>query len=536
MYQVRCFPPPIAPNLTSHRSRTQQRPQETQTTERTTLKHIRSLRPTTEESTGSRTTPRRRQKIGKHSILSWYQSFTHLFQHQAEVTRLRNELARVQKLNTEYNERFEKQRKQKDTLDIRIQDLKKAALADQTEVRDLKQKLRSLDNERTQLSTKQGEAAEFKKALQALESKRRDELKERDRRIADLEKCVALEKRKRESAEGQLQDMNGKANEETHEALATAQRLQTQVEDAQEEGRHAHAQLTALQELSTTKSEQLLSQLEQYQTTLTLVAQEYSQLASTTVPISIHTRVKHQHAILQLHSSRLERKLSNCQDQVIELANLVRYTKEANAILTTRLRDTEEESRFYAQTLSETTATPDLPYDHTLDDLALDIEREFHEADVQIQQVHNATEPLLTDLYRLMCDDLLFHYSIIDKDLSNEHNLVQQHAADLSNVISARDALSTQVQTIQAEYASVLAQLSANAASLEESKLSLVASEQKLANAELRFQSETTKNQEHLKKERDTVNRLTGIIQKNQMAEDALRADIEQCVTPLFKW
>ncbi|KAG6899981.1 hypothetical protein C0993_004749 [Termitomyces sp. T159_Od127] len=112
--------------------------------------------------------------------------------HQAEVERLKSELARCQKLVTEQTDRGDKQKKQIDLLESRIQDLKKTNATDQTEIRDLRVKLRTSEHEKNQLTTKQGEASEAKKSLQSLELKRREELREKDRRIAELYKSVMV--------------------------------------------------------------------------------------------------------------------------------------------------------------------------------------------------------------------------------------------------------------------------------------------------------------------------------------------------------
>src|SRR5882757_1591850 len=93
-------------------------------------------------------------------------------------------------------------------------------------------KLRMAEHERTQLSSKQGEAWETKRALQALETKRKDEMREKDKKIAELEKALAGEKRKREGIDARLAEVNAKADEETQKARQTAQDLQKQLDDA----------------------------------------------------------------------------------------------------------------------------------------------------------------------------------------------------------------------------------------------------------------------------------------------------------------
>ena len=101
------------------------------------------------------------------------------------MDRLKSELARAQKSNSENSDRTDKLKKQNDLLDSRLQELKKSNESSQAEVKELRSKLRVSEHERNQLASKQGDLGETKKALQALDGKRRDEMRERDRKIAD---------------------------------------------------------------------------------------------------------------------------------------------------------------------------------------------------------------------------------------------------------------------------------------------------------------------------------------------------------------
>jgi len=127
-------------------------------------------------------------------------------QHQTELERLKLELTRSRQTTIEQADRLEKLKKQNDTFEVRIQDMKKSMSADQAEIKDLRVKLRMAEHERTQLSSKQGEL-ETKKALQAVESRREGDVRERDRKIAELEKTLAGEKKKREGADARLKEV-----------------------------------------------------------------------------------------------------------------------------------------------------------------------------------------------------------------------------------------------------------------------------------------------------------------------------------------
>ena len=82
------------------------------------------------------------------------------------MDRLKSELARAQKSNSENSDRADKLKKQNDLLDSRLQELKKLNESSQAEVKELRSKLRVSEHERNQLASKQGDLGETKKALQ----------------------------------------------------------------------------------------------------------------------------------------------------------------------------------------------------------------------------------------------------------------------------------------------------------------------------------------------------------------------------------
>ncbi|CCM05073.1 uncharacterized protein FIBRA_07279 [Fibroporia radiculosa] len=142
--------------------------------------------------------------------------------HHLESERLKLELSRAQRTNTEHVERADKLKKQNDVLEARLQDLKKSNGVEQNELRELRTKLKAVEHERAQLATKQGEASDMKKALQVAEAKRRDDLRERDKRIAELEKAFSSEKKRREMAEAKLTEVKVKVDAEKQEIRALA--------------------------------------------------------------------------------------------------------------------------------------------------------------------------------------------------------------------------------------------------------------------------------------------------------------------------
>lgn len=398
---------------------------------------------------------------------------------------------------------------------MRVQDLKKAASTDQAEIKDLRAKLRMCEHERAQLAGKQGEAGELKKALQSLESKRKDELRERDRKIAELEKCLAGETRRRESAETRLQELKGKGDQAAEAAHAESRALQAEAAQAREEREEALVSLETLREEAATKEEALVEQVEQHRILLGVVSEEYARLASCTVPASTYARTKHEHTVLQLRTWRLERKLANSEGQVVELANLIRQTKDANTHLARTIQDTEAELSF-AWSLQHAPREPRAdPTLHT--DLAHAIAaRRRHD-------LEHRTHELTSQFYALTADELLLAYSHSEHELHEARALLQERAAAVQAASAARDALAAELQTAR-EAQDAADELRARAGVLQA----------RVTEIEEKLRADAQLHATALNKEKDKVRRATEIVQKSQMAEDGLRAEIDQCAVLFF--
>ncbi|KII92246.1 hypothetical protein PLICRDRAFT_466038 [Plicaturopsis crispa FD-325 SS-3] len=447
--------------------------------------------------------------------------------HAAEVDRLKTDLARAHKSAADQSERLEKMKKQNDALDVRIQECKKAALADQAEAKDLRVKLRMSEHERTQLAAKHGEAGDAKKALQAAESRRKDEVRERDRRIADLEKALAGETRRREAAEAKMQEAKAKAEGDAE----TAQALRTQLSTAKDEARRAQESLRALEDDASSSEDALVQQLQQHQMVLARVAQDYGRLAAHAVPAPAHADLKHAHAALQIKTARLERKLANAEGQVIELAHLVRHTTDDNALLATRLRDAEDEAASYFQALKDHRAIPTATDDNDVFAAAATVERHILDAEKTVRDDRARQVELLGEWYRLQCGELLFAASVLDKAWSAEKALVQRHAADLAEAATMRDAFKTQLDDMRGQLDAMRKQLEDVRGQHENAQRELVAAtaaceEEKAVRAAKVGAAQTEMREQ-------AAQRLSAAAQKSKMAEEALRAEVEQLTAEL---
>ncbi|KAJ7647406.1 hypothetical protein FB45DRAFT_734139 [Roridomyces roridus] len=342
--------------------------------------------------------------------------------HQAEVERLRLDLFRSQNAVAD----FEKQMKKTVLLESRVQELKKVSSTEQAELRELRVKLKASEHERAQLFSKHGEVGDLKGALQSL----RDEVREKDRLIADLQKAVAAEREKRELEK------------------AESQQVQSQL---QEETRQQHS---------------LIDQLEQHRQLLTRASEEYGRLVQKTVLASVHSQLKHEHGLSLMRTWRLERKLANSEGQITELVNLIRHAKDTNAVLARQVDDLREECGFYAAQVTLSQEPPQLA------PLYSDLCAAVHDSN-ETRRVLHETDRSLLELYHLTCRDLA------DAHLGACLEREQQRLA-LQDAQSRRDALETESAKLRQDRDAVIQRLDEAVASLARAERDNLEYEQKI--------------------------------------------------------
>ncbi|KAI0066083.1 hypothetical protein BV25DRAFT_1988564 [Artomyces pyxidatus] len=455
--------------------------------------------------------------------------------YQSDLDRLKGELVKAQKANTEQAERIDKIKKQNDTLDARIQDLKRANLSDQTEIKDLRVKLRISEQERLQLSAKQVETGDAKKALHNLEARRREESRERDRQLADLQRSLAVERKRREAAEGRLQDLDGTVNKEAQESRASLERLQILLKDAQEEkGRVQHTLETERAEAKD-REEERVAQLEALRVLLGRAAEQYGRLASETVPRATHDRLKGDHASSQIRIFRLERKLANCEGQVSQLASLIRQTKDANEFLLDCLRDADEDWSRHISAWQDVTShmrrlTPS--QDSLVEDL-YSAREDLLQVDLQSEALHGSTLQLSVYFQRYIKRDLLLAMDATTKDLADERAQVERRNLELEALKESRDVAVNDIQALRVDIGACQRELVETKASLEDAVDREATLARRLADGESRLREQAASHLQALEREKETIQRLTSSVQKSRMAEEALRADIDQLTNEL---
>ncbi|KAK7692311.1 hypothetical protein QCA50_003936 [Cerrena zonata] len=452
--------------------------------------------------------------------------------HAAEVDRLKSDLARTQKTNNEHAERTEKLKKQNELLDNRVQELKKSNDSSQAEIKDLRAKLRVSEHERNQLTSKQGDLNETKKALQALDSKRRDELRERDRKIAELDKSLASEKKKRELAESKLSGINTKASSELQATKDALKSLEAELHVAQAETRKAKDSLATLQAQTEDSEEELLAQLEQHRCMLSRVADEYGRLASSTISKAKYDKVRSENNLKQLRIIRLERKLANTEGQVTELAHFIRTTKDESTFLSQRLREAEYEALLYSSLLREARDEFPLP-DHAVHEELASRRLEFEDIRLQSQQVINDDLASWADFHRLRTNLLLLHASSLIRHVDDRESQLRTQSDKVASFERQQNVLQDNFSKLQTEKETFSSQLAESATALAIAQGETFHLKKQLSEVQTSTKAELEKARNTVAQEKQVAQKLAVTAQEAQAAEAALMDEIEQLTVDL---
>ncbi|KAJ3749081.1 hypothetical protein DFH05DRAFT_634999 [Lentinula detonsa] len=433
--------------------------------------------------------------------------------HQVEVERLKLDIARLQKINAELTDCTYKQKKQKEALELRVDELKKTSNADKAEIKDLGVKLRMSEHMRTQMTAKHGDMADMKKALQSSETRRKEEMKERDKTVADLGKTSSTEKKKREMAEGRLKETEAMHIAEIGKMKETVEKLKSGIVAAHDGTQQMQLRLDATMSEAKSTEETLLAQLKDHKHMLSNVAEQYGILASSTVPKTTFEGLRLENYALQIQAARSSRKLGNTETQVSELANLIRQSKEDNQLLRGFINDLMQELNSY---IDDATSKPALPPSYAeFDQIIASLDRDFEESQEEETKANIETLALEAQFYHLQHDDLLSAYAEVETELLETLAV----ASKLSEVEQQRDTAQELLQAMT---------ITAEGLRMSSDKF-----KQRVQELEDRLELEMNKASELLQKEKDTVHRLTTTVQKSRMAEDGLRAENEQLTSEL---
>lgn len=410
--------------------------------------------------------------------------------------------------------------------------MKKTTLSDQLEIKDLRAKLRLAENEKAQLSSKQENVAGAKKAMHAAEAKRKEELREKDRRIAELERALAAEKEKRESAETKAVRARGEISSELQEARAESRGLRGELREAQSEADKAKAALVVLRSEAEEMEEELLEQLDNHRAMLARVAQEYAQLASTAVSRETHEHVKHESLALQLRVNKLERKSANTESQVAELANFIRHTQEQNAFLVALLRDAEEQLAYYAEALRNASSSEVVApgEDAHLARLVYDVGSQFKDMESDRRTLEEADNKLWAKVDELRLEQIEQHATLLQQQIDEVQHLADKRAREADAATKHSSKLSHELSAVREEHEATKKQLVDTTSSLAISRAKEESLKQQIEAVLEEKKTEVAKVQKLVKQEKEATQRLAGLVTQGKKVEEALSEDIDRYV------
>ena len=385
---------------------------------------------------------------------------------------------------------------------------------DQADLKDSRHKLRLLEAERDKFISKQLELVQLKRSHSSLESKRKDELKERDRRIADLEKQLLSATKAKDLFETKFIDSKRISDQQLS---STRSEMETLLQQARSEARLAKEETQNLTAMTEDREQHVINQLEERHRLLGRVVKEYAYLASRSVSSTDYHHLKHNHSVLQLRQLRLERKLANTEGQVIELTHLIRQAKEENHQLSQALSDALDEISILRTVASEDDDKPIIPLDEILDSIHSNIITEH----VELVKTDTFTNELLAGFYQSQYADLYLAFSVFDKELAENQLTAGQRAIDLENALTFNESITSRLESLQKEQAMQEVEAKLALATIDDLKTAKVSLEAKVA--EMLVNSDSNQ-----KKEKDIMQRLNTTIQKSRMAEEALREEIDE--------
>lgn len=370
-----------------------------------------------------------------------------------------------------------------------MSELKKSSTSDASELKDLRYKLRVAEQNAEKLGTKQGEAAELRKTL-------------------------AAEKVRAERMEKELRDTKTKLERE-ESAIKESER---KLERAEREARRVKEDKESLESGST----ELEVQVEQLRSMLSTVAGQYSDLWSQSVPKKQYERTRFENASLQLQVARLERKLGNAEDQVIELAHLIRQSRADKDALAREFAEMQERFEWMSSFIDQVTA--ENPVDISLEvpiAESLLSERQSNAQLRKAQSLLNSISFCLLERYRHSYSDVHLHH------ITSQHLLnieIKEHGQTSSKL----SALEATTSTLRVTHDALVAKSQTLEATVMELKGKLEEGNAERAELERRSRTDMTRMEGEIDRQKDIAQKTVSNMQQVRMAEEALKDEIER--------
>ena len=442
------------------------------------------------------------------------------------MERFKQELSRAQKSNSEQTSYIDKLKKQNDSFDAKLQESRKQNLVDQAEIKELRARLRVSENERGHLALKSEAGGDAKKLLAALEAKRKEELRERDNRVAELEKSVANEQRRNEVLEDKLLESKGRTQQELNEARKTTSILQSKVVAAEEDVASTRAGAGQ-------REEELIAQLESARTMVQRVAEEYGRLASSTVPKASYDSVKQENYTLQLNASRLQRKFAIADSEAHEMVNLLKVSRDQNRTLEHILRGVWADLDEHTDALSRAfLAIENTPFNEY-------VELESRLANIALDEATRRAEAISARLfsvelfsrwYKTLGRTLIHDYSLACTELSAAAEENQTHQNAITVATTHVSTLSTQLEAAKLQTDSIQRQAAELSEKLDTAKSKEVSLMEEVAKREKDSKAEKRVVNERLEREKEMVKHLQTSMERQRFAEDEMRNEISAYV------
>jgi len=442
------------------------------------------------------------------------------------MERLKQELSRAQKLNSGQTSQIDRFKKQNDSLDAKLQESRKQNLVDQAEIKELRAKLRVSENERGHLALKSEESGDAKKSLAILEAKRKEELRERDKRIVELEKSIANERRRTEVLEDKLLESKGRTQQELDEARKMISSLQSKVAVAEKDVASARTGAGL-------REEELITQLESARAMVQRVAEEYGRLAYSTVPKASYDTLKREIYSLQLGANRLQKKFAIADSEANEMVDLLKVSRDQNRALEHILggawADLDSRVDAISDALLAVDGTPSNKYS----------ELESRLANIALDEATRRTETILVQLsstelfgswHKTLGRTLLHDYSLACTELSAAAEENQTHQNAITVATTHVSTLSTQLEAAKLQTDSIQRQAAELSEKLEAAKTRETSLKEGVARHERDAKGEKQATKEKLEREKEMVKHLQTTMERQRFAEDEMRNEISAYV------
>ena len=442
------------------------------------------------------------------------------------MERLKQELSRAQKLNSEQTSQINKLKKQYDSFDVKLQESQKQNLVDQAEIKELRAKLRVSENQRGHLALKSEESGDAKKSLAILEAKSKEELRERDKRIVELERSVANEQRRIEVLEDKLLESKGRTQQELDEARKTISSLQNRVTVAEKDVASARTGAGR-------REEELIAQLDSARAMVQRVAEEYGRLASSTVPEASYDTLKRENYNLQLSANRLRRKFAIADSEANEMVDLLKVSRDQSHALEHILRGAWIDLDSRVGAISDALlVVDDIPFNEysglesCLANIALD------EATCRTEMVlaQLSSAELFGSWYKTLGRTLLHDYSLACTELSAAAEENQTHQNAVTVATTHVSTLSTQLEAAKLQTDSIQRQAAELSEKLEVSKTRETSLKEGMTRHERHAKEEKQAAKERLEREKEMVKHLQTTMERQRFAEDEMRNEISAYV------